>query len=96
MEVQRDDPMEANSRLEAKLQGELEEWLRRNEMLWRQKSHETWLKDGDKNSKFFHLSTIIRRKRNSIDALKDDFGNWLSCKKDIRGHVVDKFTNLFT
>lgn len=70
--------------------------MRRNEILWRQKSRETWLKDGDKNSRFFHISTIIRRKHNSIDAIKDDSGEWLICKKDIREHVVDKFFSLFT
>ncbi len=95
-EVQREDPTVANASQEAKLQGELNEWLRRNEILWRQKSRETWLKDGDKNSRFFHISSIIRRKRNSIDAIKDDSGEWLICKKDIREHVVDKFFNLFT
>ena len=55
-----------------------------------------WLKDGDRNSKFFHLSTIIRRKRNSIDAIKNDAGIWLMCKKEIRNHMVAKFTELFT
>jgi hypothetical protein len=55
-----------------------------------------WLKDGDKNSKFFHLSTVIRRKRNSIDAIKNDAGEWLTNKKDIRELVVDKFSQLFT
>lgn len=54
------------------MQEEINEWLTRVELLWRQKSRETWLKEGDKNSIFFHLSTIIRRKRNSIDAIKDD------------------------
>ena len=95
-EVQREDPTVANASQEAKLQGELNEWLRRNEILWRQKSRETWLKDGDKNSRFFHISTIIRRKHNSIDAIKDYRGEWLICKKDIREHVVEKFFNLFT
>ena len=55
-----------------------------------------WLKDGDRNSKFFHLSTIIRRKRNSIDTIKNDARIWLTCKKEIRNHMVAKFTELFT
>ena len=78
------------------MQVELNEWLRRNEVLWQQKLRETWLKDGDKNSKFFHLSTIIRHKRNLIDAIKNDDGDWLINKKEIRDHVVDKFHQLFT
>ena len=47
--------------LEAKIQGQLNEWLERNELLWRQKSRETWLREGDQNSQFFHVSTIIHR-----------------------------------
>jgi hypothetical protein len=74
----------------------LNEWLRRNEALWKQKSRELWLKDGDRNSKFFHLSTIIRRQRNSIDAIKGDEGDWITCKKSIRVHMVKKIYVLFT
>jgi hypothetical protein len=93
--MQMQDITEQNAKHEAALQGELNEWLRRNEVLWRQKSRETWLKDGDKNSKFFHLSTVIRRKRNSIDAIKNGDGEWITCKKDIRNHVVESFQHLF-
>ena len=74
----------------------MNEWLRRNEAFWIQKSRELWLKDGDKNSRFFHLSTVIRRKRNSTDAIKNDDGDWLINKKEIREHVVEKFEHLFT
>lgn len=93
--IQMQGRTELIARQEAVLQGELNEWLRRNEALWRQKSRETWLKDGDKNSKKFHLSTIIRRKRNSIDAIKNDDGDWLTSKKDIREHVTHKSSQLF-
>ena len=77
------------------MQEEINEWLTRVELLWRQKSRETWLKEGDKNSIFFHLSTIIRRKRNSIDAIKDDHGAWITEKKEIREMFLNKFEELF-
>uniref|UniRef100_A0A2N9FQS3 Reverse transcriptase domain-containing protein n=1 Tax=Fagus sylvatica TaxID=28930 RepID=A0A2N9FQS3_FAGSY len=95
-EEQLKERTECNARLEARLQRDLNEWLRRNEVMWKQKSREMWLKDGDKNSKFFHLSTIICRKRNSIDAVKDDVRNSITCKKEIRAHMVEKFKVLFT
>ena len=60
-----------------------------------QKSREVWLKEGDKNSKFFHLFTIIRRRRNSIDAVKNDFGEWITDRREIQKHFVEKFKTLF-
>jgi hypothetical protein len=48
----------ANAAIEAKLQGELNEWFVRNEMLWKQKSRGCWLKEGDINSNFFFFSII--------------------------------------
>jgi hypothetical protein len=81
---------------EAKLQSELNVWLERNELLWRQKSRETWLKEGDRNSRFFHLSTIIRRRRNAIEAIKNDGGEWITHKPAIQEFVASKFQQLFT
>uniref|UniRef100_A0A2N9FG91 Reverse transcriptase domain-containing protein n=1 Tax=Fagus sylvatica TaxID=28930 RepID=A0A2N9FG91_FAGSY len=85
-----------NSMLEAKIQGQLNEWLERNELLWRQKSRETWLREGDRNSQFFHVSTIIRRRRNAIEAIKSEEGEWITYKPDIQTFMVSKFQQLFT
>ena len=82
-EIQKADCTEENYRKEAHLQAELNEWLLRNEILWKQKSREVWLMEGDKNSKFFHLSAIIRRRRNSIDALKNDSEEWITDRGEI-------------
>ena len=40
--------------------------------------------------------TIIRRKKNLIDTIKNNDGNWITNKKEIREHVVEKFTQLYT
>jgi hypothetical protein len=87
---------ETNARLEGKLLGELNEWLIRTDVLWKQKSRELWLRDGDRNTKFFHLSTIIRRRHNSIDAVRSDSGDWIIDQKGIREHFQTKFISLFS
>ncbi|XP_023878160.1 uncharacterized protein LOC111990605 [Quercus suber] len=94
-EVQDRQPSHENGLVENGLQYELSEWLLRSEVLWRQKSRELWLKLGDKNSNFFHLSTIIRRRSNNIDAIKNEDGSWIYEFSQIRNQFRDNFINLF-
>ena len=49
--------------------------LKAEEMFWRQKSRILWLREGDRNSKYFHVLVKQRRARNSITQLLDDNGN---------------------
>ena len=44
--------------------------ISQEEQLWRQKSRVTWLKEGDKNTKFFKITTIRRRSYNRINEIK--------------------------
>ncbi|KAF4367775.1 hypothetical protein G4B88_011076 [Cannabis sativa] len=46
------------------------------ERIWKQKSPELWISQGDCNSKFFHTSTIVRRRRNHVWAIQDDNEIW--------------------
>jgi hypothetical protein len=60
----------ANLDLENSLKLNLQEQLIREENLWQQKSRELWLTCKDLNTKFFHASTINRRRFNSVSMLK--------------------------
>jgi hypothetical protein len=86
---------EYDVKLEASLLGELNEWLTCNDILWKQKYREIWLRDGEHNTKFFHLSTIIKCQKNSIDAIYSNLGDWLIDKKAIIDHFRSKFISLF-
>jgi hypothetical protein len=58
------------SHIEKKLQSQIEERCQQEEMLWKQKSRISWLKEGECNTSFFHHSTIQHRMHNKISCLK--------------------------
>lgn len=83
-------------KLEAMLHKELDEILAQEELLWYQKSRVTWLRDGDRNILYFHLSTIARHWRNKISAIKESSsGIWLHENEEIKNHFVNYFNTLF-
>ena len=95
-QIQKEEPTQENLEKEASINLELHEWLIREETLWRQKSRTKWLPAAELNTKFFHLSTIVRRRRNAIDFLKNQQGNWVSGREAIGMCFEEFFTTLFT
>ncbi|KAK6162264.1 hypothetical protein DH2020_002105 [Rehmannia glutinosa] len=79
-----------------RVKGKLNEEYRLEELFWKQKSRINWLKEGDKNSKFFHAFTMQRRKKNCILRLVDD--NLIVCEGETETeNIVTKFyKKLFT
>ncbi|KAJ7972874.1 reverse transcriptase [Quillaja saponaria] len=94
--LQRKEPTHENLLAEHCLKTDLDERALREEIFWKQKSIVQWLKQGDKNTLFFHLSTVIRRRRNVIDFLKLSLNNWTSRREDIGQAFVNHFTQTFT
>jgi hypothetical protein len=60
---------------EEELQAELEERKKQEEIMWRQKSRVQWLKEGERNTKFFHRAMVHHRYINQITQLEDAQGN---------------------
>lgn len=81
---------------EADLQKELDVVLEQEEMIWFQKSREKWFAHGDRNTKFFHTSTVIRRRRNRIEMLKNDDGQWISNGPELEKLAVGYFKRLYS
>ncbi|CAM8887236.1 unnamed protein product [Rhodiola kirilowii] len=80
---------------EIKLCSELDEWLLREELFWKQRSRVDWLKEGDSNTRFFHLRASHRRKVNKIDKLKTAEGVWISGDEELCEAIVRHFGNIF-
>lgn len=69
-------------------------WLQ-EEKFWCQRSRVKWLKWGDKNSSFFHASTIQRRGKNRIQRLQDDQGEWIEGRDGIFSHILHHFSEVY-
>lgn len=59
-----------------------------------QKSRTQWDKDGDRNTKFFHRITKVRRRKNNISSLKIN-GNFTEDKSEIKEGITSFFKSLF-
>ncbi|KAJ1395232.1 hypothetical protein SESBI_33603 [Sesbania bispinosa] len=60
----------------------LQDLWKQEERYWGQRSRLKWLRWGDRNTKFFHATTIQRRGRNRLVRLKDAGGNWVQGQRD--------------
>lgn len=74
----------------------LSEELKAEENFWKLKARKDWLTTHDLNTKHFHLSTVIRRRRNAIEFIKDGDGTWMSSRHAIGSHIFQHFQTLFT
>ncbi|GAU22350.1 hypothetical protein TSUD_106780 [Trifolium subterraneum] len=81
--------------LQRDLQRDYDLILRQEELHWYQKARDDWIKLGDRNTKFFHTKTIIRRKKNKIHGLHLPDGLWCTDDDFLREEALKYFKNLF-
>ena len=84
---------ELEARNEAK--EEYKKWVLLEEITWRQKSREVWLKEGDRNTGFFHKMANAHKRRNNVDRIKIN-GEWLTEENDIREGIANAFKTLLS
>lgn len=82
-------------KLESKLRKELEDVLYQEELLWFQQSKEEWIKSGDRNTKFYHAATRVRRATGNIHALLNDDGGLDTEEEIIQNRVFTYFDSMF-
>jgi hypothetical protein len=75
---------------------EMNELLYREEMLWLQRARVDWLREGDRNTKFFHQKATWRARKNRIRKLKEAQGVWVEDQARMKEMVNEYFQELYT
>lgn len=92
--LEREDPIQ-NWEAIIKAKKNLDELLYREEMMWLQRSRINWLREGDRNTKYFYLRARWRARKNRIKKLKKEDGKWMSDQQEMQRMAMDYFSNLF-
>ena len=63
--------------------------------MWALKSRVNWMIQGDHNTNFYHVSTLVRRKRNQIMAIMNVVGDWIHEEVEIKDFIRCGFVQIF-
>ena len=77
------------------LRVEINDLLKKEEKMWRQRSRATWLKEGDRNTKYFHGRASQRRRRNTIKGVRDQAGIWQENEGQVAREFLEYYRSLF-
>ena len=87
--------IEGETELKREAKEIFKKWVLLEETHWRQVSRELWLKEGDKNTGFFHRMANAHRRNNSMEKIKIN-GRWLEEEEEVREGVVNAFQQLLS
>lgn len=85
------NPNEFLCHLEKQLIEDYSSIFLQEEEFWYVKSRLNATTFGDRNTSYFHVSTITRRHRNKIRCLKDDKGEWIADEEGVKKHILAGF-----
>lgn len=78
-----------------RLKGEINDLLDDEEIYWGQRVKAHWVKEGDRNTKFFHAEASERRSQNTILGIWDEQGRWCDDKESIAHATISYFENIY-
>lgn len=84
------------SQEEDELQKRHTKCLLMQETFLKQRARINFANQGDRNSKFFHATMVVRNRRNTIKSIELDNGEWITCEKRIKAEFVRHFRAIYT
>ena len=85
-----------SSRRKRQIMTRISELLAREEIMEKQRARTTWLKEGDRNTKFFQAKAKERAKTNHIMALRTANGDLVTGQTEMETMAADFYGDLFT
>ena len=82
-------------KLEEKFRKEHNSILQQEEIDWFQKARVNWLQFGERNTKYFHTTTIIRKRKSRILSLKRCNGMWSFDPVELTEMAISYFSDLY-
>lgn len=80
---------------EKALKDELNGLMEQEDLKWRQRAKEEWLRNGDRNTKYFHACAKQRQEGNQIVQVLDEAGQVCNTQETIEQAFIDYYQNLF-
>ena len=81
--------------LQNQLSDEYNNILQLEEELWAMKARTNWIINGEQNTSYFHLSTIVRRSKNRITSIQNAYGEWVHDTGEVKRIFMDYFHKLY-
>ena len=85
-----------NADLIQSLQTELNALLDKESQMWHQRSRALFLKEGDRNTRYFHSKASQRFRRNRILGLRNEANVWCSDDSQIKEIATQYYQDLFS
>ncbi|XP_061998976.1 uncharacterized protein LOC133716286 [Rosa rugosa] len=82
--------------LEVPISDMIQNLLFQEELFWKQRAKVTWIKEGDRNTGFFHRRTENRKRKNMLQGLYDEDGNWREDDAGLEEVITSYFTKMFS
>ncbi|XP_074298496.1 uncharacterized protein LOC141629381 [Silene latifolia] len=95
LQINAKERTESNVKERREIKKKIDRLIQQEEQFWRQRSRVLWLKDGDRNTAYFHRKARQRKQKNYIKNITDDQGRKFETQEGIKRVAVDYFAKLF-